>query len=339
MRADALQILAAQGEKNEFFADLRQDPEPAIAQEAFIALVERQDRATIERELSRLLNDDSALKAGEVEIGYDSSLNWIGKIRQEFAWDKLKRLRERALCLGLDRVTMIMTGCLAQIDSPAAASLIRQQVNAAPAAWRHHLQASAVEMEQAARIEKAQQTPFDTVLRKLRGSTSADKLLVVCEGSTDVPVFRALLAQLPDAPEVIFDSVGGWSGLVNKDPNIFLLGAKEAIVVMDGDNGRKLDAQALPLTDQARQQTARLKANGVELRVLERYGIENYFPLQAIETVLQRDLSSFFPLPHNVPIADHLSEIVGVERQTFYPKSRNRHVASLLPRSDPVALG
>jgi hypothetical protein len=53
VRADALQILAAQGEKNEFFADLRQDPEPAISRQAFITLVDRQDRATIERELSR----------------------------------------------------------------------------------------------------------------------------------------------------------------------------------------------------------------------------------------------------------------------------------------------
>ena len=82
VRADALQILAAQGEKNEFFIDLLKDPAPAIAQQAFIILVERQDRATIERELSRLLDDDATLKVGEVEIPYDSSLNWIGKIRQ-----------------------------------------------------------------------------------------------------------------------------------------------------------------------------------------------------------------------------------------------------------------
>jgi hypothetical protein len=293
-----------------------------------MTLIERQHRATIERELSRLLKDDDALRTGEVEIGYDSPLSWIDKIRAGFAWDKLKHLRERALRLELDRVTILMTGALARIDRPATAKLIQQQLNAAPAAWRHFLQASAVEMEQAARIEEAQQTPFDAVLRRLRGSTSADKLLVVCEGPTDVPVFQALVAQLPDVPEVIFDWVGGWGGLVNKDPYIFLLGAKEAIVVMDGDNGRKLDAQPPPLTDLAREQTARLRAAGVELRILERYGIENYFPRQAVEMVLQRDLASFFPLPHNVPIADHLSEIVGVERRTFYPKSRNRDVVA-----------
>jgi hypothetical protein len=328
IRTEALRILAARGESDGLFTDLCKDPDTAVVRQAFMTLIERQHRATIERELSRLLKDDDALRTGEVEIGYDSPLSWIDKIRAGFAWDKLKHLRERALRLELDRVTILMTGALARIDRPATAKLIQQQLNAAPAAWRHFLQASAVEMEQAARIEEAQQTPFDAVLRRLRGSTSADKLLVVCEGPTDVPVFQALVAQLPDVPEVIFDWVGGWGGLVNKDPYIFLLGAKEAIVVMDGDNGRKLDAQPPPLTDLAREQTARLRAAGVELRILERYGIENYFPRQAVEMVLQRDLASFFPLPHNVPIADHLSEIVGVERRTFYPKSRNRDVVA-----------
>jgi hypothetical protein len=349
MRGDALQILAARGEENGLFIGLENDPEPAIAKQVFLTLVERHERATIERELARLLGDDSALKAGEVEIGYDSSLNWIGKIRQEFAWDKLKRLRERALRLQLDRVTMIMTGALAQIDRPATARIIRQQLDAAPVGWRHYLQASAVEMEQSARIEKAQQTPFDAVLRKLRGSTSADKLLVLCEGTTDEPVFRALLAQVPDIPQVIFDSVGGWSTLENKDPQAFLRGAKEAIVVMDGDNGRKLDKKGRPLTGRARTQTTRLKAAGIELRVLGRYGIENYFPRHALETLLQKDLSGYFPMPHDGRIEDHLDEEASTNwrrlqriiarifrlrapnaRRPLYAKSRNRDVAALI---------
>src|SRR5262249_10180585 len=54
-RTDALQILTGRGEEIGFFIDLRNDPEPAIAQQAFLTLVERQDRGTIERELSRLL--------------------------------------------------------------------------------------------------------------------------------------------------------------------------------------------------------------------------------------------------------------------------------------------
>ena len=138
-----------------------------------------------------------------------------------------------------------------------------------------------MELEQIARVEEAQRTQFDAVLLKLRGSTSADRLCVVCEGSTDEPVFRKLLAQVQDVPEVLFDWTGGWPGLVNKDPNVFLRGAKAVIVVMDGDDGRKLRKENRPLTRMAKKQGARLKTAGVELRVLRRYGIENYFPRRA----------------------------------------------------------
>jgi hypothetical protein len=347
VRVDAVQILAARDEANAFFASLRRDPEPAVARQAFGILVERQDRATIERELAALLKNDSALRAGEVEYPHDSPIGWIGKIREPFAWRKLGQLRERALHLELDRVTSLLTESLAQIDRPATARLVRQQLDATPPAWRHYLQTRAVEYEQTARLEQARRTPFDTVLRKLRGSTSADKLLVVCEGTTDEPVFRGLLAQVPDVPEVVFDSVGGWPALVNKDPHAFLRGAREAIVVMDGDNGRKLNKASRPPTDLAREQERRLRAAGVELRVLRCYGIENYFPRHALEALLNRDLSSYFPVPHDVPIGDHLSEgangawprlqrliarLFGLRapsaRRPLYSKSRNREVVS-----------
>ena len=227
-----------------------------------------------------------------------------------------------------DRGTMIVTGALAQINRPETVRVIRRQLDAAPVGWRHFLQASAIEIEQAARIEQAQRTPFDAVLRKLRGATSADKLMVVCEGPTDVPVFRALLAQVPEVPDVVVDWVGGWGGLVNKDPNIFLLGAKEAIVIMDGDDGRKLDLEPPPLTDLAREQTARLRAVGVELRVLERFGIENYFPREAVEKVLQRDLSAYLPLPANISITKRLSVTENGVDRSFYTKNRNGDVVA-----------
>ena len=345
VRADAVQILAAQGEGNEFFAGLREDPEPAIARQAFGILIERQDRATIERELAALLKDDSALRAGEVKFPHDSPLGWIGKIREPFAWDKLRQLRERTLRLELDRMTSLFTECLAQIDRPATARLIREQLDATPPAWRHYLQARAIEFERVARIEQAQHSDFDRVLRKLRGSTSANKLLVECEGSTDLPVFGALLAQIPDAPDVFFDDVGGWNGLKNKEPQSFLRGAKDAIVVMDGDNGRRLNKKGRPLTRFAKEQEQRLKAAGIELKVLQRHGIENYFPRSAFEAVIQRDLSAYFPLPHDTAIQDHLSEgssglwyliqrLVArvfrlkppMPRRAFYAKSRNREV-------------
>jgi hypothetical protein len=308
VRADALQVLTAEDEANGFFAALVNDADPAIARQAFETLIDRQDRPTIERELAGLLNDEQRLRAGEVKFTDDSPLSWVGKIRSGFAWQKLAALRERALRLELHQVVSLLTWCLAQIDRPATATLIRQQLQAAPLAWRHYWQAQAIEQERIARIEQAQRSPFDTVLHMIRRSTSADKLLVVCEGPTDQPVFQALLAQVPDVPEVLIDFVGGWPALANKDPHAFLRGAKDAIVVMDGDNGRKLNKKDRPLTTIARQQERRLKAAGVQLRVLQRYGIENYFPRAALEAVLNKDLASYFPIPPEESVADRLSE-------------------------------
>jgi hypothetical protein len=226
-------------------------------------------------------------------------------------------------------VINLITECLAQVDRPATAKLIPQQLDITPPAWRHYYQAKAIEHERMARIERAHRSPFDAVLRKLRGSTSADKLLVVCEGPTDNPVVRGLLAQVADVPEVLFDFVGGWPALVNKDPHAFLRGAKEAIVIMDGDNGRKLDKEDRPYTQQAKEQEKRFQAAGVELRILRRYGIENYFPRHALEAVLQRDLASYFPVPETEALTDHVP---------FYSKGRNADVVSRIDLERDLAV-
>jgi hypothetical protein len=95
-----MQVLAAHDEPNAYFATLRLNPEPIVAHRAFGILIDRQDRGTIERELARLLGDDSALQLGEVAFPRDSPLDWINKIRADFAWEKLKSLRRQATAPG-----------------------------------------------------------------------------------------------------------------------------------------------------------------------------------------------------------------------------------------------
>ena len=180
-------------------------------------------------------------------------------------------------------------------------------MNVTPANWQRWQQSQVIEQERTAIIEEGQQTPFDDVLKKLKGATSLNRLLVMCEGPTDIPVFQELVAQVGEVPEIMFDYVGGWSGLRQKDPNVLLLVSKAVIVIMDGDEGRKLSKRNRPLTDMAREQQKRLARCGIELRVLQRYGIENYFPRGAIERVIGIDLSAFFPAPEDTPFIEHLS--------------------------------
>jgi hypothetical protein len=81
----------------------------------------------------------------------------------------------------------------------------------------------------------------------------------------------------------------------------------EAFVVMDGDAGRKLNKNRKPLTAIARTQKKRLADLGVLLEVLERYGIENYFPQKALEAVTGKNLSAYFPIPDHVAVNEYLS--------------------------------
>jgi hypothetical protein len=350
VQIDALNILIRENVADDLLIQLeRAAPHDDIRERAFLALIERQHRPTIERSLSELLEDDNRLRDADVGFPMDSSLAWLARIRSEFAWKKLVTLREKTLRMGLGNLAGIVTETLANINRIETASLIRRQVPIAPQSWRAAQQARAMEQEQRARVEEAQRTPFDAVLRKLKRSTSIKRLKFICEGSTDEPVYKALLAQAPDAQDIIVDNIGGWPNLRGRDPQNLLLGCKEAILVMDGDLGRHLTKNDKPFTKLARHEQQRLARFPIEFHVLERYGIENYFPRTALEKVLTLDLSSYFPIPSHVSVTQYLSVEYGTLRfqlrrvlafllrqnppspsHPLYSKSRNTEVAPLI---------
>ncbi len=348
VKVRALNLLANHNVEDQFLDQVRQTADAELSQAAFELLVQRLHRPTIERGLAAV-STDHELRAAETESSRDTSLSWIVKVSSDLYWDKLAKLRERALRLELPQVTGLITNALKTINRARTAELIRSQIALSPPSWRETQQHHALMEARAARIEQAQLTSFDEVLRKLRRATSINRLRLFCEGSSDVPVFRALLAQAPGTPEIPLDFVGGWPGLRDKDPNSFLLGAKEAIVVMDGDNGRCLTTVGQPYTGAAERELQRLSRVGVVLRVLKRYGIENYFPQAAIESVTRSDLSRFFPIPDHVSATEHLSEGTNDLRykirrlaarifqlskpkptRTLYSKNHNRELALLL---------
>jgi hypothetical protein len=63
----------------------------------------------------------------------------------------------------------------------------------------------------------------------VKSSTSLNRLKVLCEGATDIPVFDELVGQVGEVPEIVFGDVAGWPGLRNKDPDFLLLGSKAVI--------------------------------------------------------------------------------------------------------------
>jgi hypothetical protein len=306
---DALHLLVQHGADNGFIEEIvAKGASEDLRNTAFGFLVERQHRATIERALSALLVDDQAPRLGEAGHPFQSSLGWIVKVKSEFAVPKLAKLRARTLELELPNVCGLVTETLAKIDRTQAAQIIRRQIPRAPRGWRQAQQSIAVEQERAAKIETTQKSPFEAILTKLKGATSIQRLKLWCEGPTDVPVFKTLLAQVPDTPKILFDFVGGWPGLLARDPESFQHGCKEAIVVMDGDQGRRLDKSNKPLTKMAKDQQKKFVGLPVEIYVLQRYGIENYFPQSTLETVVGQDLARFFPIPDHISVSDYLSD-------------------------------
>jgi hypothetical protein len=348
-----LNLLVKHGAENRLIEEIAtHGAREEMRDRAFNILIERQDRRTIERALATLT--DAELMEGNTRVPDMSALGWLGKIKSDFAWDKLVDLRARALRLELPMLVGVITEALARMDRAKTASVIRKQIAVAPGEWRIAQTAQAIEQERAARIEAAQRTPFESVLKKLKGSTSINRLKVLSEGTTDRPVLRSLIEQVGTAGNVIFDKVGGWGGLrAEPDPNVWLVGCKEAFIVLDGDEGRQLRKAGKPLTKLAKEERKRLVDLPISLRVLERYGIENYFPRQALEQVTGKDLSAYFPIPDHVPVIDRLSrngsslifklrKMVAKAfqlaqpspKQPLYTKSRNGEIAHHLKLID-----
>jgi hypothetical protein len=353
----ALHLLAKRGADDDLISRVDRDGATEdLRKAAFETLIERQHRPTIERSLALLASNDQELKHGEVPMFSHSPLDWIAKIRSNFALPKLIELREEALRLELSGMTQLISNTIGKIDRSELVRVIRRQMNVVPEKWRRWQQLQVLEQERQARIEESQRTPFDEVLKKLKGATSLNRLVVMCEGATDIAVYDELVGQCEEVPEIVFGDVGGWSGLRNKDPNFLLLSGKEVMVVMDGDEGRKLSKKNQPLTDMAREQHARLAKYGIELRVLRRYGIENYFPKAAVQRVLGIDLSDFFPVPEDQSfvgclsrdskglfyrfrrwVASKLNLKMPPPRQPLYSKNHNEAVAKLISLNSDLA--
>jgi hypothetical protein len=345
LRIDATERLTSLEQATDTLLTLMRDQVTAIRDHAFRHLVKAQHQATIRQALATLTDD--ALRAGEVQIPNSTPLDWIGNITATFAINDLRTLRQRTLRLTLWRVTTLVTATMATIDKTIAARTITQQLPHTPPAWQLHFVQEADKLERAARLEAVQQTPFDTIIRKLKGATSMISVKVWCEGPTDRPVLRKLFREIGENDiAATMDFVGGWASLLSEhEPEHWLDGCRQAVIIMDGDVGRKLKKKNRPLTDQARQLNNRFANHPITLHVLERYGIENYLPQHAYETILGRDLSTYFPIPHDKKIEEHFREpqpcwrrcLNWVRRRkqpSFYQKHLNEQAAKHLAMAD-----
>lgn len=322
LRGRALRILVLKGVTDELLLEIAKRNNPPLANVALDELIRRQHRPTIERRLADVLQNDDAIRAGEVEFPEDSPFGWFLRIRTVEVWDRLVTLRRRALELRLPCVTDQVTNLLARIDMRRLPDVIREQLPAAPPEWQDYQRIRAVEYERDARLQAAQQTTLDEVQRRLTRDTTMRRFKVWCEGPSDIPVYDALMQKLAgtDTTEIVTQDVGGWPNVLSPDRDLSRMweGCRDLLVIMDGDKGRDMSDPNRPLSKNGCDLEGRLAAVGIKLRVLHRYGIENYFSQRAMEAVLERDLSAFFLLSEDQRVDQQIPQ---------YSKRLNREVA------------
>jgi hypothetical protein len=263
-------------------------------------LVKAQHRGTIERRLQQLLDSPDALASGEVDRHFDNPLNWVGSIREPSVWTSLVHLRRLALERGLHRVTQLLTNTLAGIDMTRAAAEIDRQVANAPEEWRPYQKRLALEMTRDASIRAAQGVAFERVLQRLSHATTLSRFKIWAEGPTDCPAIEELASKIPGAEtlDIVAQQLGGWNNILNPHWSASSLGdgCRDFAILLDGDRAYDYSRPGLVEKADARTFLNGLRRDGIEVRVLDRYGLENYFPQHAFEAVLGRDLSSSFPL-------------------------------------------
>jgi hypothetical protein len=285
----------------------RDATEPGVVEVVLDALTRRQHLPTIFERLGRLLEKDDILRSAERPFPATTEVNWIGSIKTPKAWGLLSTLRKRLLELALPTLCSLVEGTLATIDKKALIALLHEQLPGTPEPWREYLQHRAAEYERELQFERALATTFDEVLMRLSANSIAFRAKVLCEGPSDAPVYRALLSE-GILRTVVVQPVNGWKNVLSRHFDIgpFLDGFQCVTLVLDGDRGRNWSSPDHPLNNEAEKLVAKLAQAGVQVHVLERYGIENYFSLEALAAVLGRDLGTTFPLNPYRPVAEQI---------------------------------
>jgi hypothetical protein len=292
----------------EFLVSARREVQDPRIQTLFLdALTERQHLPTIYERLNRLPASDAELAALERPFPETTELQWIGKIRVPETWNMLAELRKRLLRLALPNLAAVVESTLASIDKARLIGLIGDQLPDTPESWREYAKTRMGEYERERRFEQAASITFDEVLARMAEVNSEYRIRLLCEGLTDEAVFKVLL-DATGLGMVSTHSVGGWGNVCSPlfDVGPYIDGFQYALLVLDGDNGRDLRAPGRPIRPEIQPKIDKVEATGVPVRVLKRYGIENYFSQSALERVLDKHLSGSFPLDEIRPVSDQI---------------------------------
>ena len=144
----------------------------------------------------------------------------------------------------------------------------------------------------------------------LRNATTLNRFKIWVEGPTDCPSVEELVRKVPGAENlnIAVQPLGGWGTMLSPQwtPMHLNDGCHDFTILLDGDGAYDYGRLGLVEWPNVRAFLAGLRKDGIEVTVLDRYGLENYFPQHAFEAVMERDLSAHFPLDPRKPVKNQI---------------------------------
>jgi hypothetical protein len=107
-----------------------------------------------------------------------------------------------------------------------------------------------------------------------------------------------------EALNIVVQAFGGWANILNAHwtPQGLGDGCHDFVMLLDGDRAYDYSRPEPVLRHEVRRVLSKLERLSIEYHVLDRYGLENYFPQRAFEKVMGRPLAAHFPLDPRHPL-------------------------------------
>jgi predicted ATPase len=174
-------------------------------------------------------------------------------------------------------------------------------------------------------ITLSDQTSKSEIINSLGYSVTENlvaDLIILLEGPTDVPVIREMLnwIGIASSHNIKFWALGG-DIMASLDLSVFAE-RKNVFALVDSDPGSK---------EQRTRFLRKCNENGIKCRKLERYSIENYFPLQAIRKAFPDQISAEI---QNISPKIQVDKQIGFKERNKSIKIKNAEIVKYMSIND-----
>jgi hypothetical protein len=318
-RSYALRLLKKNPPSNvaDILKELSKDTDITISNLARRYLIEMQDLAEISRFFTHVLNETIPLPTEddwfreETEIspissitnGHPQVLQGMGKII-DFAIEKENHiLLEMAL------------NSLKGIDEEKAIEEIDKRIASQHHKFKQQMHRIRELINQEILLNSGRLQSIDVAIKKICQIKSPKMVVIYCEGDTDTPVLNKFIElyraeeSLSSEVEIIIEYMNGWPNVITRKGRYnewIRTKPKDLIIILDRDPGYFRGNEPSPVVEDILREWQLL---GIKYHILDRAGIELYFPKKFIEEVHELQLPAEYKIDIKVPLYKQLEDL------------------------------